>query len=1033
MPEALLDYDTFQGIRTELSEYAEKNLNLSPNAERIFGNVYNKALENGRPETVAERMAAVALDIASADMKYFPKDMSGEEKLRRVRQTAQGNLEMYVSGDFRANTPTNINMGRWRGDYNDSGEFIGYVQLDQLGSACFVIPIEDTFRSDGNDGLLDSWVTQQQVHKGGGGTGFSFERIRPKGSLIGYNPAVDGMDSIRWSGGRGVASGYESFLNFFYNQATDAVKQGNSRRGANMGVQRVDHMDFLDHLFAKNGRGLEAEHRMKNFNVSLAVTDEFMEAVEKGWTYTLYNPQRAEPKNRRILEEKFGVKNPELVRKGDLATREQFEDILGKNRSNPFNPLTTPNMYLDDNDSTVVNAYNGKPIGMVVDDIVRIDARKVFDTIVRQASSNGEPGVFFIDKANEQNALLPLFPFETTNPCGEQPLIPFGACNLGSINAGNFVFYRTFNSREEVDLEAAVLNDRFTKIVTRRDGTVEIMGLDWNRLRGTIQEGVHFLDNVIDRCDFPVPEITKAVQQTRNIGLGYMGVYDTMVRMKIRYGSDESFEFAEELAKVLHDESLVASQKLAEERGEFPLWEKSFHNPDSEAYEWVTSDPKTIPDRFRGERKLSDLVERERVLAYGAGKVRNVARITQAPTGTIRRSVGKKLDLEGISLDNTVISSGIEPVFALYSDDKILNSQFIDWSTAAIELLKREGFGTQRILDAIKSNQGSVFVYNHTPKDVAEVLNEIPEDVRDVLVTSSGGEDGKYEITADMHVKMLLAFQRYNDSATSKTTNLPSSASDEDVRNVLVSLWKGGAKGGTVYVDQSREYQILNVSIGEEKQKRSKRRPLLQRSITIELPYISSQPVNEGVGDRDFNPDRVFTTIAYNPVNGGITGIFQNIPEVDPERVSNLIELNIDKSRALKQGRSGDEIISDLEKISQQGAQKGIVVDKAVMPEESKERMRFEVGGATTCQARLNSFYIMKFLTNKWTDFSDESIKERTERYFSGDITLKSIINTKGQLELGEDGGRPSILSNGKVLKLPRTFSKPDCPECDPS
>jgi ribonucleoside-diphosphate reductase alpha chain len=1024
-------------MRDELATVAEERLNLSSNATKIYNTVYNKQLEDGRKESAVDRMAAVAVDIASADMKYLPKKMSRAKKLAHVRSVAERNLEMYVTNEFRANTPTNINMGRWRANYDKDGNLTGrHTQPKQLGSACFVIPIADTFGRSVyqlDDGILEAWLTQQQVHKGGGGTGVSFQRLRPKGSKIGgYNPAIDGMESMSWDAERGVSSGADSFLEHYYNASTEAVKQGNSRRGANMGIQRIDHMDFLDQIFAKFGNDrYRKERRIKNFNLSLAVTDEFMEAALNGGTYTLYNPHRAQPGIRRVLEKKFGVKNPEIVRKSDLATREQFEKIQEMNRSNEFHQVTTPNMYLDNDGVTVINAYTGEPIGIVIDDVPRIYADKVLDIISKLSHATGEPGMVFIDRMNEFNANLYDDEMEATNPCGEQPLPPYDACNLGSINLGKFVKHEIVREGE-ASSRKVTLEDRFTKTVKRKDGQTEVISFDWQGLKRTIHDGVHFLDNVIERSDFPSPKIKKAVEQNRNIGLGYMGVWDAMVLMKMRYGSGESLQFADELAKVLHEESLKASQKLSEERGAYPLYKTSHHNPDSDLYKWLVSNPETIPDRFRGERKLSKNVDRERIMTYGGGPIRNSARTTEAPTGTIRRTVGEKF--KKLGLDNKIISSGVEPIFSLIEKSNIINTQVEDVAAAAAELLDREGLPVLKILDAIKKNRGSAFVYSYTPKDVAEVLKEIPEDVRDVLVTSAGGENDKYEITADQHVKMLTAFQRWNDSATSKTANLPNTATVDEVRDVWVEMWRRGNKGGTVYVDKSRKFQILNVEMGEVKEeKKGQKRPLVQSSITFELPYISSQSSKDTTkGDIDFNPDRCFTTIAYNPVNGGITGIFQNIPEVDPERLSLLIDSNIDKSRSLKQGRSIDEVIGDLEKIKIEGTRLGIVTDEAVIPKGSTNEMkRFEITGATTREAALNSLYFMRYATDSGKNFDEDFIRERLDSYFTGRVSLKSILGTKGMITLKEsDGKRPSILATDKVVALPEGMERAGCPEC---
>ena len=750
MASELLDYKTTTQLRDTLAREYSPTINMSTNAQLVFLDVYGKTLEDGKRESIAERMAAIAVDVASADLQYLPQDMSYEDKLSHVEQRARINLERYVTNEFRANTPTNINFGRWQAKYNDDGGLEGHIMKEQLGSACFVIPVEDTFGEtvenvSQSDGILAAWIEQQLLQKGGGGTGFSFCALRPKGSIIGYNPAVDGMRSMDWYHQRGISSGFESFLNYYFNSSTEAIKQGSSRRGANMGIQRIDHMDFLDHIYAKYGRDTERlEWRIKNFNLSMSVTDQFMEAALKGDTYTLYNPHRADSRTKRILEKKYGIENPELVRKSDLSTKTQFNQIMTMNRENPMAPVTTPNMYLDDNGTDVINSYNGEKIGIIVDDIVHIDASKVLDIISSLSHSNGEPGMVFIDRINEYNPILFNTEYDATNPCGEQPLPPHTACNLGSINAGKYSKYKVFPSKEEITLEERILQNKHTRVEQRRDGTVGVMYYDWESLDSAIEDGIRFLDNVIDRSDFPSKKVTEAVQRTRKIGLGYMGVWDAMVLMKIKYGSKESFEFAEELAKKLHTKSREVSQKLAEERGVFPLWDISFFNPESDHYNWFTSNPTTIRDRFRGTRKLSTKVYREKNMQYGM-KVRNSYQTTQAPTGTIRRTIGEKD--EEFGLDNLAVSSSIEPIYTLFEESNIINAKFRDFSLAAEQLLKREGLASNEVLEAIKANKGSVHIYSYTPKEVSKVLETIPQDIRNVLVTAAGGERDMYEIT----------------------------------------------------------------------------------------------------------------------------------------------------------------------------------------------------------------------------------------------------------------------------------------------
>ncbi|MCH7850196.1 MAG: adenosylcobalamin-dependent ribonucleoside-diphosphate reductase [Nanoarchaeota archaeon] len=1025
----------FQEIRNEISGRLSKYMNISPNARFVADGVYDKRLENGEREQFEDRIAGVVLDIASADLRYLPVEMDAPDREEHVIRRANEYADLYMANKFRANTPTNLNMGRLNTTYDIDGELKGYSFKSQMGSACFVLPVEDTFGSsaDDLDGILESWVIQQQLHKGGGGTGFSFSSLRPKGSLIGYNPAVDGMNSFDWDSNRGVSSGYGSFLDHFFNEATDAVKQGNSRRGANMGTIRIDHMDFLDHMYAKKGTSIADGFKIKNFNLSYAMPDEFMEAAEVGGSYTLFNPQRAKPEIKRVLEKKFGVTNPEVVRKRDLATREQFETILDKNSKNPYAPLTTPSLYLDSDGRTVVNAYTGDNIGTIVNDEVHIDARTVLDLFSKSSHSNGEPGAIFIDRVNEMNAVLFHKEMDATNPCGEQPLIPYEACNLGSINLGEFVNYTRLEVGTDMSwADKIVKDDKFAKFDEEKG---EVMYMDWDSLDDTIRTATRFLDGVIDRSSFPSSKVTEAVINTRKIGLGYMGVADAMILLKQRYGSEESFEFAEALAKRLHDVSLEESVKLAEERGEFPLWDISFYNPESEHSKWFESNdgkPRTIVDQFRGRRELSDKVEREHVMTYGV-KLRNACRTTQAPTGTIRRTSGQMFNDMDLS-----ISSGIESHYTLVGISNILNSQVIDTALGAVKLLDREGLDSKEIMGAIEKNMGSAFIYSYTTPEVAKVLETIPKDVRDVLVTAAGGEGDIYEVTPDQHVRMMTMFQRWNDSAISKTMNLPPSSTPEDMAHTWMDIWKQGGKGGTVYRDGSREFQILETVSLEKTVKEGNgdsgfRRTLLQPSFTIELPFIDYGVATDNNG-LDFDPERCFTTVTLDPTRGRITGVFQSVASVNPETISSMTRANIELSGRLKGGRSLEDVIGDLEKVRVTGSRSGRISDLGAMDiQDSKESGRHSVDGATSVEALLNSLYVVNFLTQGGKNFDPTEMEARRSAYLAGDATIRTIVNTRGDLDLVQNTSeRPSIPSgeSEKVLKAGDSVPPELCPEC---
>ena len=449
-------------------------LDLSPNAVTVLERRYLVKDDHGKPvEGPEDLFWRVARTIAEADRAY---GASG----KAVEGLAETFFELMATRAWMPNSPTLMNAGR---------------PLGQL-SACFVLPVDDAL-SNGRSGIYDTLRAMALVHQSGGGTGFSFSRLRPKNDVVRST--------------MGVASGPVSFMKL-YDASTDVVKQGGTRRGANMGILRVDHPDVLEFIACKDDLT-----QVTNFNISVAVTDAFMRAVEDGTSYDLIHPR------------------------------------------------------------------TGTVVG-------QLDARTVFRKIVHGAWKTGEPGVYFIDRANHYNPVPHLGSYEATNPCGEQPLLPYDVCNLGSINLGLFV----------------------------KDGAV-----DWDRLRTVVHLCTHFLDNVIDANKYPLEEIDGLAKRIRRIGLGVMGWADLLVRLGIPYNSDDGVALGRKVMDFVDEEAKAASEKLAEQRGVFSEWERSIWGPDATA----ARDAKG--ERIRPMRRL-----------------RNCNLTTVAPTGTISIIAGCSSGIE---------------------------------------------------------------------------------------------------------------------------------------------------------------------------------------------------------------------------------------------------------------------------------------------------------------------------------------------------------------------------------------------------
>ena len=579
---------------------------LKPNIQVVLDKRYLRKDDSGQTcEEPRDLFWRVAATIAAGDAAY---GASEEEQARLARQF----YDVMTSWTFLPNSPTLMNAG---------------TELGQL-SACFVLPVGDSIEE-----IFDAVKFAAMIHKSGGGTGFSFSRLRPKASRVGSTG--------------GVASGPVSFLRIF-NTATEQVKQGGTRRGANMGILRVDHPDIVEFIKAK-----EKDGEFNNFNLSVGLTEAFMQAVEKDEEYELRAPHTGE--------------------------------------------------------------------------VVRVmRAREIFDLLVRKAWQSGDPGIIFLDRINRDNPTPDQGDIESTNPCGEQPLLPFEACNLGSINLANF--YRPGH------------ND---------DADPADKGIDWDALRQVAHLAVHFLDNVIDASRFPLTRIAETVRRNRKIGLGVMGFADLLFQLGIAYDSEQGIALAERIMAFINAEGHAASAELARTRGAFPAYGTSVY-------------------AHRNE-----------------GPYRNATVTTIAPTGTLSLIAG--------------CSSGVEPLFALCFTRNILDGEkLVEVNAHFEEAVARAGLDSEELMHAV-AEKGSI-----------QDMDFLPEDMRRVFVTAM-------DIAPVWHLRMQAAFQRHTDNAVSKTVNLPSNATEQDIHDIYWLAYREGCKGVTVYRDGCKATQVLATGEGQRK------------------------------------------------------------------------------------------------------------------------------------------------------------------------------------------------------------------------
>jgi ribonucleoside-diphosphate reductase alpha chain len=613
-------------------------VSLADNARTVLSKRYLRRGENGEAlETVEQMFWRVAYAVASAEVEW-----GGE-----VMPVAQQFYGLLADMRFFPNSPTFTGAG---------------TPLGQL-AACFVLPISDDMGRE-SSGIFQTLRDAALIQQTGGGNGFSFSRLRHKGALVKTSA--------------GQATGPVGFLRV-YDRAFGEIAQGGTRRGANMAVLRADHPDIREFITCKTD-----ENHITNFNISVGVTDAFMQAVRDDTTYNLVAPH----------------------------TKEVIE---------------------------------------------RLRAREVFDLIVRHAHHNGEPGVLFLDAANRTNPVPHLYELEATNPCGEQWLGPYENCCLGSINLAQH-------------LAAG-------------------QAVDWEKLRQSVVTATRFLDDVVTANAYvpAVMQLKEAALRARRIGLGIMGLGDLMYHVGVRYGSDESEEFAAQVMEFVRFHCMLTSVALAEARGPFPAIEGSLYDPGN--LKWEPPTPIEAYSHDWNRPALDWNLVTDGIKRFG---IRNAAQTTIAPTGTIATVAG----CEGY---------GCEPVFAL------AYFRHVDDSGEDLRLTYTSPLFEQALIEAgVDDDTRARIVEGTLEKGSCQAIDEVPEDIRHTFVVSQ-------DISAIEHVRMQAALQAFVDNSLSKTCNFPESATTDDVAEAYVRAWELGCKGLTVYVTGSRQKVVLETRATAEK------------------------------------------------------------------------------------------------------------------------------------------------------------------------------------------------------------------------
>ncbi len=888
--------------------------------ERLTENVYDRILparylsKNEEGEVVEEPEELfwrVAKNVAKPDKEYMDYEKS-----------VQQYHDLMAKQKFMPNSPTLMNAGD---------------ELQQL-SACFVLHPEDSMES-----IFQRVKDAALIFKSGGGVGYPFHLLRPKG------------DKVSTTGG--VSSGPISFMKAFDTMCS-TIKQGGVRRGAQMGIMKADHPDILRFIVAKRD-----ENVLNNFNISVGITEEFMEAVKNDEEYVLTNPVTGKPHRVNKYNQQFYNTDESYwptAKGSDHSVEKNFWRDYADN--------------IEDVDEYDIELEEGE--------VMKLPARFIFNCMVDGAWKNGEPGLFMYDEYNKKQSFdvdkHPEYTIEATNPCGEQGLLDGESCNLGHINLslvvedkgnGRALTFDEWKSREDIgEISEDELREKISEYVEE--------ALDLEELERVAKLGTRFLDNVITMNNFPLEELRDRAEQLRKIGLGVMGFAQMLMQLGIRYGSDESYAVAAEIQRLVTKYSVEKSNELAEERGEFPDWEKS---------KWA--DPTSYPEWFKKYSGGKDPEEFEEGL-----KMRNHNTTTIAPTGTTSMIADT--------------SGGCEPIFSLayfknVGKDIQGDDMLVEFDDYFLRTLKANGIDVEEVKE-----EAEELMRNNEWEGLDSISDDVlPPSVKEVFVTAD-------RITPEEHVMIQAAFQEYNHSSISKTCNFPNEATRDDIREAYIKAYEEGCKGVTVYRDGSRETQVLKTGSDEEAEEKTAKEitKIIEESFDSFEDFLEAVDISltEYIQERDRPPIVSGTTQKIKTGYGGMyvtineddEGLFEVFTQMGKsggftrsltEAISRLTSLS------LRSGVSEKEVIRQLDgirspKISWDNGEKVLSIPDGI----AKAMKRYVDGEASSVQSSVSNF-------------SRDEDEETDEQDSGGNNDVEKLMS---------DGKNPECPECGNMLTL---------------